>query len=167
MVYRHIHLTSQPNVEDQELNKQSLMKRTFFLLFLTLSFGFVIAQNEVNKKNMVGFGCTKADLQSKSVSKALSLLRKAEHQKIISMLDSKSQAEQFLAVVFLEKLESDSTLSLAEEHKQKMKLISNSKRKVSFCAGCTYWDKMTLNKALAEDSKPRRLVKLSLERVLN
>ena len=116
---------------------------------------------------MVGFGCTKGEIQSKAVTKAFSFLENSEHQELLLLLDSKSKAEQFLAVVLLEKLQANGSITLSKNQKQKIESIYKSKQKVSICSGCTYWDKMPLNEALKNDSKPRRLTNMALDEFVN
>tara|TARA_R110002049_G_scaffold304112_2_gene499095 strand:+ start:2335 stop:2583 length:249 start_codon:yes stop_codon:yes gene_type:complete len=75
--------------------------KTILAILTILCFIDCQAQKGVNKNDMVGFGCYKGNLQTESVTKIKSLIDDSNYDEILVMLDSKSDAEKYLAVVVL------------------------------------------------------------------
>lgn len=136
-------------------NSKTNMKRAILLLFLIGIFSIGNAQSNVDVKEMVGFGCYEDGSKSKPVQKVSRLIDKEEYDTIILLLDSKNNAEKFLAVVVCEKLSELNKVNLSKELKSKVTEIYKSNGIVSVCSGCIYWDKLTLKKILAKENNIR------------
>ena len=131
------------------------MKYFIIILLSFLSITTAKAQSGLNSDEMVGFACAYAGSPSKTVDKVSKLIDKEEYQTIIKLLDSKNNAERFLAVIICEKLIELKKLTSTKEMSAKILDIYNSNDKVSVCSGCTYWDTMTLKNILLKSNHIR------------
>ncbi|MFL1013702.1 hypothetical protein [Flavisericum labens] len=132
------------------------MKHIIFTLTFIISISINgIAQSNVDVNEMVGFGCYEDGSQSKPVQKVSRLIEKEKYNSIVKLLDSKNNAEKYLAVVVCEKLTELNKLTLTKELKEKIAEIYKSNGIVSVCSGCVYWDKLTLKKMLNKENDMR------------
>jgi hypothetical protein len=124
------------------------------LILISICFAGFLAkgQDNVNVKQMVGFGCYYAGQPTKPVIKVTKMVEKKEYKEIASLLRTGNQAEKYLAVITLERLDSMGQYKLTDSE---LDLISNAKtsdKLVSVCSGCTYFDKVPMKQMLADDN---------------
>ena len=132
------------------------MKRHLTLLILLFGLlSFANSQPNVDVDEMLGFACFYGGTQSKSVKKVSILIDEKKYDSIIELLDSKNKAEQYLAVIVIEKLDELDEIQLKNKQKDKISKLYSSKKKVSVCSGCIYWDKLTLESILKKNNKMR------------
>lgn len=126
------------------------------------------AQKKVDVKEMVGFGCYSSGIQSKPVSKVTALINNVDYESVLKLLNSKNNAEKFLAVITCERLQELGKIRLNEEQKKQIKQSYTSKDLVSVCSGCIYWDKLSFKTLLdkKEKNQIRELADYWLERQL-
>jgi hypothetical protein len=110
------------------------------------------AQDNVNQKEMVGFGCYFEGRYTKTVVKVTKLLETKKYKEISKLLASRNKGEKYLAVISLQKLADIGQYNLNEMEKNliaKARLLDDL---VSVCSGCTYFDKVAMKTMLTEDN---------------
>lgn len=122
------------------------MKKTILLTgFLMMGIVHLInGQTDVDEEEMVGFACSFSGMPSKPVIKVEELLRKENYLQISKLLSSRNPAEQYLAVVVLEKLKRSDRYQISDSEWKLILEIKNSRQPVSVCSGCTYWNVVSL-----------------------
>lgn len=126
--------------------------RLVYTLLLIITVMPVDAQDKTNFKTMVGFGCYFEGRPSESVIKVTKMLQNKKYQAIAVLLNSKNQAEKYLAVISIERL---AKLKKYEPNESERLLIANAKKSnelVSVCSGCTYFEEMPLSVLLSEQN---------------
>jgi hypothetical protein len=126
------------------------MRLTFTFILLVFTTNFVLAQESVNEKKMVGFGCYFSGQPTKAVVKVTELLKAKKYKGVSHLLKTGNRAEKFLAVVSLEKLARLEQYQLSDNEKALIMKIRASRDKVSVCSGCTYFDKVSLKDMFSE-----------------
>ena len=123
------------------------MKIKSKLIVISLLIGFVnfgIAQKEFLQEELVGFACFFSGMPSDPVLKITEKLHQEQYSVIAKMLSSENSAEQYMAVITLEKLDQLNMYNLTEIDKSEIKKIKQSTKLVSVCSGCTYMDTLEL-----------------------
>jgi len=126
--------------------------RLVYTLLLIITVMPVDAQDKTNFKTMVGFGCYFEGRPSESVIKVTKMLQNKKYQAIAVLLNSKNQAEKYLAVISIERL---AKLEKYEPNESGRLLIANAKKSnelVSVCSGCTYFEEVPLSVLLSEQN---------------
>lgn len=126
--------------------------RLVYTLLLIITVMPVDAQEKTNFKTMVGFGCYFEGRPSESVIKVTKMLQNKKYQAIAVLLNSKNQAEKYLAVISIERL---AKLEKYEPNESERLLIANAKKSnelVSVCSGCTYFEEVPLSVLLSEQN---------------
>ena len=114
------------------------------------------SQSTINYNNLVGFSCDFEGEASKSVQKVSKLINKKDYKTIIELLDSKINAEKFLAVVISEKLVAHHLFTLTKKDIEQISTIYESQGQLHACSGCTYWKEETLKSMLEENNSLRK-----------
>lgn len=121
-----------------------------YILFLLLpksTFG----QDDVNSKELVGYGCGYGGEMSIPAQRVSKQLRAKEYEQISNLLVSKNPAEQYLSVIVLERLDSLNLYELSEAEKVSVGKIKKSYDQVSFCSGCTIWITRTVSELFSSE----------------
>lgn len=121
------------------------------LNFLLSSIGF--AQNNINPKELIGFGCYSDGTSSDVVNDVTIDLNENNYKKVINKLKSKNPAERYLAVIVAERLTELNKYELTEIDKGLIKKAYESNDLVSVCAGCTYFNRIELKKLLSKEKE--------------
>ena len=101
---------------------------------------------------MVGFGCYYAGQPTKPVIKVTKMLEDKQYKEVARLLNSGNQAEKYLAIISVEKLASLGQYELSEAEKTLIAKAKTSHERVSVCSGCTYFDKVSLKRMLADEN---------------
>lgn len=109
-----------------------------------------IAQNNVNPRQMVGFGCYYEGRLTKVVSKVSHLLEDKNYKAISRLLTSGNKGEKYLAVISLQRLEETGQYKINDKEKDLILKLKASDDLVSVCSGCTYFDKVQMKTMLAD-----------------
>lgn len=129
------------------------MNKLFAILILSFFFNFLSAQKNIDPKAMVGFACYSGGTPSETVQKLTKLMYKEKYKKLIKLIDSENSAEKFLACVTLQKLEEKNKIKLNETERRKLEFIKKSNELVSVCSGCTYFQKIPIQKLFEESEE--------------
>jgi hypothetical protein len=113
--------------------------------------GILVIAQDVDEKQMVGYGCSVGGSPSKPVVKVQELLRRSDYHSLTKLLSSDNTAYQYLAVITLERLSELNIIELEAKEIAVMAQIKSSDREVSVCSGCTYWDTLPLKKLFNHD----------------
>jgi len=128
------------------------------ILFILLLLSFTSFSQQVSDKNMVGFGCSYSGESSKSAKRVIKLLKHENYDALKKDLDKGNAANQFLAVIALEKLEEIGKIELSASEKERINKIKSSKKKISYCSGCTMWHTLSLFEAFSGSDRFGHLV---------
>lgn len=115
--------------------------------FISLS---AIAQDNVNLKEMVGFGCYYEGRSTKTVIKVTKLLKAKNYKAISNLLTSGNSGEKYLAVISLQRLAESNQYKLSDTEKDLIAKAKLSDELVSVCSGCTYFDKVQMKTILTD-----------------
>lgn len=128
------------------------MKNLFLILTFLVSFsGF--AQDNINSKELIGFGCYEGGTSSDIVNDVTYAIYDKNYKKVIKKLKSKNPAERFMAVIVVERLSDLGKYELTETDKEFIKKAYESTDLVSVCSGCTYFDQIELKKLILKDEE--------------
>lgn len=128
----------------------------FLILFVIVGiFSIGHSQSSADEKDLIGFACYYDGIESKPVKKVSRLINKSKFKAIIRLLDSENNAEKYLAVIVVEKLNALGKITLTEELNIKILKIYNSEEEVFVCSGCTYFDKLTLKTLFNKENEMR------------
>ncbi|WP_130287033.1 hypothetical protein [Aquimarina brevivitae] len=128
------------------------MKKLIILLTFLLSYnGF--AQDNINPKELIGFGCYMGGISSDIVNDVTFEIRDKKYKKVIKKLKSKNPAERFMAVIVAERLSELDKYQLTATDKELIKKAYLSTDLVSVCSGCTYFNQIQLKKLLVKDKE--------------
>jgi hypothetical protein len=116
--------------------------------FISLS---TIAQDNVDLKEMVGFGCYYEGRSTKTVLTVTKLLKTKNYNGISKLLTSRNNGEKYLAVISLQRLVDNGQYNLNDTEKDLIEKAKLSDAKVSVCSGCTYFDKVAMKTILTEN----------------
>jgi hypothetical protein len=116
--------------------------------FISLS---AIAQDNVELKEMVGFGCYFEGKSTKTVREVERLLASKRYKGISKLLTSGNSGEKYLAVISLQRLSDIGKYNLSEIEKELFSKAKESDEMVSVCSGCTYFDKVPMKTILSQD----------------
>tara|TARA_R110000744_G_scaffold81116_1_gene159553 strand:+ start:2631 stop:3068 length:438 start_codon:yes stop_codon:yes gene_type:complete len=121
------------------------------LTFLLSSIGF--SQDNINPKELIGFGCYSGGTSSDVVNDITFDLHDSKYKKVLKKLKSKNPAERYLAVIVAERLTELNKYELTEIDKRLIKNAYESEDLVSVCSGCTYFDQIELKKLLSKEKE--------------
>jgi len=116
--------------------------------FISLS---TIAQDSVDLKEMVGFGCYFEGRSTETVIKVDKLLKSKNYKEISKLLTSRNSGEKYLAVISLQRLSDNGQYNLGDTERELIAKAKQSEDMVSLCSGCTYFDKVPMKKLLTGD----------------
>ncbi len=122
------------------------------IVFLIGILSVMNAQDNVNKNQMLEFACYFEGSQSITVQKITNKLGSKNYKAISKLLVSDNNAERYMAVITLEKLDELKKYDLNEIEKELILEIKKSEELVSVCSGCTYFEKVSLKEILSEKS---------------
>lgn len=111
-----------------------------------------IAQDNVDLKEMVGFGCYYEGRSTKTVVKVTKLLKTKNYKGISKLLTSGNSGEKYLAVISIQRLADNGQYNLSDIEKDIISKAKLSDDMVSVCSGCTYFDKVPMKTILTEDN---------------
>jgi hypothetical protein len=135
--------------------------RIFVKILLVLCSCDVLAQHDWDSIDWdnasVGFGCSVGGEMTIPVIKMTEFLVDRQFDEIRASLNSDLPADQYLAVVLMEKLSSKREIELTDKERERIGAIRNSEQNVPVCSGCTYWKEVSL----------RDLFSLKSERVIS
>jgi hypothetical protein len=127
--------------------------RTLLTIILTCFISIsTIAQDNVDLKEMVGFGCYSEGRSTKTVVKVTKMLKTKNYKGISKLLTSRNNGEKYLAVISLQRLADNGKYNLNDNEKDLIEKAKLSDDKVSVCSGCTYFDKVSMKSILMEDN---------------
>ncbi|WP_439185936.1 hypothetical protein, partial [Carboxylicivirga taeanensis] len=129
---------------------------TISILVILLLFGqagFVFGQDSVDVNEMVGFGCYYGGQPSKTVKKVTQKLKNRNYKAIKKMLTSDNNAERYMAVITLEKLNELKAIKLYDNDYKNIDIIKNSNDLVSVCSGCVSFYKTELKNLFKPEMK--------------
>ncbi len=121
------------------------------IVFLIGILSVVNAQDNVDKNEMVGFGCYFDGSQSKTVEKYSRKLDSENYNWISKKLTSNNNAKRYMSVITLEKLTELGKYKLNEAELKLIAEIKISTELVSVCSGCTYFAKVELKNMFTEE----------------
>lgn len=121
------------------------------IVFLFGIISVINAQDNVDKNEMVGFGCYSDGSESKTVEKYSRKIDAKNHKWISKKLNSKNNAERYMSVIILEELTKIGKYELTENELMKIAEIKNSTELVSVCSGCTYFEKIELKNMFTDE----------------
>jgi hypothetical protein len=128
------------------------MKKLFtYIVLILCTKTLLLAQDNVDVNNMVGFGCYYEGRLSKPVVKVTKELKKRNYKAVARLLNSNNNAERFMAVITLERLAASGKYVLSEKEKELISGIKESDEDISVCSGCTYFDTVPLKKMFSQD----------------
>ena len=122
-------------------------------ILLTIALAFLspictVAQDNVNRKEMVGFGCYFEGRTTKTVIKVMKLLKAKNYKRVSRLLTSGNSGEKYLAVISLQRLQEGGQYTLSKNDKDLLNKAMQSDVMVSVCEGCTYFDQVPLKNLL-------------------
>jgi hypothetical protein len=94
------------------------------------------AQDEIDETKMVGFACFYEGRETKVVTKVGRLLEQKKYSRIRDMLKSHNTAEQYLAVICIERLSAHGKVIITNKEKLLIEQIRASSELVATCSGC-------------------------------
>jgi hypothetical protein len=112
------------------------MTRLSLLLCLLCYSIASLAQDDIDETKMVGFACFYEGRETKVVSRVGKLMNQKKYSRIKSMLTSNNTAEQYLAVICLERLKKDGKVIVSDDEIAVMEKIRSSSELVATCSGC-------------------------------
>lgn len=128
------------------------MRIPILILTLLISInGF--AQDNINPKELIGFGCYAGGTSSDVVNDVTFDIYDKKYKKIIKKLKSKNPAERFMAVIVAERLSNLNKYKLTETDKDLIKKAYESTDLVSVCSGCTYFNQIELKALLSREEE--------------
>jgi len=136
----------------EDILTKKFMRIGLTLILLCSLTILVNAQDNVEEKKMVGFGCYYAGQPTKLVIKVTEMLKDKKFKEVAELLSSETPAEKYLSVISLEKLVTIGKYELSETEKSLISKARSLHKLVSVCSGCTYFDKVSLKKMLADDN---------------
>lgn len=128
-----------------------MQTKILITIFLIGFIGVLNAQENVDKNEMVGFACSFSGQPSKTVKKYTQKLNRKNYKWISKRLESKNNAERYMSVIILEKLNDIGKYKLNAIELNLISEIKKSDELVSVCSGCTYFDKVSLKELLTDD----------------
>lgn len=112
------------------------MLRTF-ILFLFLSTSLTSwSQADFDENKMVGFACFYEGRETKVVTKFKKMLKRKDYASMSKALQSKNSAEQFMAVICLQALDTASIRRITTEEEMLITKIKTSAETIDLCSGC-------------------------------
>jgi hypothetical protein len=130
---------------DRRCMRTTLAITLIFFISLTAT-----AQDNVNLREMVGFGCYFEGRYTKTVAKVTQLLETKKYDDISRLLSSRNTGKKYLAVIILQRLADNGQYKLSDNEKDLIEKAKLSDDKVSVCSGCTYFDKVSMKTILTE-----------------
>lgn len=106
----------------------------FLLLLLYPIASF--SQDEIDENKMVGFACFYEGRETKVVTKVGRLLKQKKYSKIKDLLKSQNTAEQYLAVICIERLSAIEKVTITNDERLLIEQIRSSSELVATCSGC-------------------------------
>jgi hypothetical protein len=130
--------------------KQKLIIST--ILFLS---SFYCFSQFKDYENTVGFTCGGAGSSTPIVDRTYELLNLKDYEKIVAMLYSNNSAENFLGVLFCEKMNEKGILSLSEKDLNRISKLYKSNKTVEICGGCTFMGFVKLSTLLKNEDEDK------------
>ena len=127
-----------------------LVLAVIILLSINAEAQFDFKNKTWNDEESVGFGCSIDGRSTAPVHEMTQLFTNKRFDEIRQWLHSDTLARQFVAIIVLEKLSDEKKLELTQAETEKISAIKNSEEKVAVCAGCTYWDEVTMKELFRE-----------------
>jgi hypothetical protein len=112
------------------------MNRVFLFICVLCCSINSFAQDEIDETKMVGFACFYEGRETKIVSQVSRLLKQKKYSRIRGMLNSNNTAEEYLAVICLERLSAKGDVAISVEEKSLIEQIRKSSKPVAVCSGC-------------------------------
>lgn len=94
------------------------------------------AQDDIDETKMVGFACFYEGRETKVVTKVGRLLKQKKYSRIRDLLKSQNTAEQYLAVICVERLSTHGKVIITNDEKSLIEQIRASSELVATCSGC-------------------------------
>ena len=139
------------------------------ILFFTFFCNLLEGQSKMSPEEILGFSCGFGGAETEVVKKTSSLLAKNDFNSIITLVDSNNNANLFLAIIIVEKLNNLKKIEISEELNQKILAAYNSNKMVAVCSGCTYWDFVSLKTLLDRNNTHhmKESTDIWLDKILN
>jgi hypothetical protein len=119
---------------------------TISVFFILLFANDAFSQDGIHEREIVGYACSFSGNPSRSVSVVERYLANKNYGAVVQWLGSNNNAQRYLAVIVLERLDSLKRYTLSEAQKSIVSKIKTSDELVSVCSGCTYWETLSLKK---------------------
>jgi hypothetical protein len=128
------------------------MKRNLLLaiILVAVSAQLSFAQEEIKEEELIGFACFYEGEPSEKVKEVAGLLHKKNYKGISKLLASSNNAERYLAVVSLERLNQYQQYSFTDEEKKRIAEIKSSESEVTVCSGCLMLEKIAMKHLFSE-----------------
>lgn len=114
----------------------SMRLQITFFIFIIFPSATAFAQVDFDETKMVGFACFYEGRETKVVTKVGRLLRQKKYSKIRDLLKSQNTAEQYLAVICIERLSTRGKVNITDKEKLLIEQIRSSSELVATCSGC-------------------------------
>jgi hypothetical protein len=114
----------------------SMRLQITFFIFIIFPSATAFAQVDFDETKMVGFACFYEGRETKVVTKVGRLLRQKKYSKIRDLLKSQNTAEQYLAVICIERLSTHGKVDITDKEKLLIEQIRSSAELVATCSGC-------------------------------
>ena len=112
------------------------MRAVLLLPFLLLYSFTSFSQYEIDENKMVGFACFYEGRETKVVTRVGRLLKQKKYSKIRDLLKSQNTAEQYLAVICIDRLSAIEKVTITNDEKLLIEQIRSSSELVATCSGC-------------------------------
>jgi hypothetical protein len=122
---------------------------TIVTVFISFS---AFAQDNVDLKEMVGFGCYYEGQPTKTVANVAKLLKRKNYKALSKLLASGNSGEKYLAVISLQRLADNGEYKLTLAEGDLISKARISEETVSVCSGCSYFEKVPMRIILAQDN---------------
>jgi len=120
------------------------MKKLYLILLIFGTSNLIVAQDNVDVNEMIGFACYAEGKSSKVVKKVTKKIERNRFKPISRLLKSDNNAERYMAVITLERLNELKRYNLNIKEKELIRIIKSSEQLVSVCSGCVNFKKTSL-----------------------
>jgi len=127
------------------------MRLLFAITIICFSPTSIIAQDNVDLNEMVGFACYFEGSPTKTVIKVEKLLKSRNYKALSKLMMSGHNGERFLAIISLQRLTTLGRYDLSLTESDLIEKAKQSDEMVSVCSGCTYFAKVPMKAILAND----------------
>lgn len=114
------------------------------IVFLIGILSVVNAQDNLKTVEIIGFSCGVAGSPTATVEKFATKLKSENYKWIATQLTSNNNAEKYMSVITLEKLNEHGKYKLNETELKLIAEIKESLELIFVCSGCTYFQEVKM-----------------------